>query len=206
VPGTLHVPLVGQAGNNLCWAACMEMVTRYYHQRDSSTEVISQCKAVSDQLRALGDTAVCPTDSIPDVEGTPFAYEASVYTCANYSNGTKNGQNAIPIDTLAEEFANGRPVIFQWMWSGVVPATASKYGNHWLIAEGLPRSRYSKGAWVSVNDPMPPGEGHHRVMLYSEFSTALPVADQPGAKRMYDRRNVFCNHMCDYYHIAPLAQ
>jgi hypothetical protein len=180
----------------------MEMVSTYYHHRNASDPVITQCMAVAEQERAQGHAVTCPSDSIPDVPGIPFAFD-TLYATAVYSNGTKNGQNAIPIDTLAEEFANGRPVIFQWQWDGVVASKSSSYGNHWLIAEGLPHSGYSSKAWVSVNDPMPPGQGHHRVMLYSEFSTALPVADQPGSKRMYDRRFVFCEHMCDKYHVAP---
>ncbi len=211
VPATLRVPLVGQAMSQLCWAATTEMVTSYYHNLDPRNQFISQCELVKKaNPSVMIDCAhVGRRDSVVNEPGNPFA-NVNTYCTSDW-----NGGGTIPYDTLASEFAAGRPVIFQWAYYGVTTNMKSSMtkamnldypiGAHFLVAEGLPHSEHSDSLWVSINDPLPVGQGTHKVISYSAFCGEVPVSRRK-AGQTYDPTTIFDMNMGATYKIEPIRQ
>ncbi len=208
-PATLGVPLVPQIGTCWCWAACSEMVSRYYNSVNPANPILTQCQAVQ---MAVDSTMPCPqTPPVPaqwDQNGIPFTEPNDGYTWKSYT-GTIRVNGAIPYDSLAAEFAAGRPVIFQWQWVGISVADSTKNGLHFLVAEGIPKERFG-WQWVSVNDPMPYTMGHHRVMSYYSFANVIGAQAQPGDKRgdeaktdTYNKNYQFNAHAADLIRVRP---
>lgn len=202
VPASLHVPFVYQIGNNWCWAACSEMVSKYYHQKiDSLAPVFSQCMLAKSCYSIFG-TMTCPVftaDSIPSacdsIGSTPFCFGPN-YTGKNYSFFiTPTEGTALSWDSLCAQIADSMPVIFQWGIEGITAGTQNWNGMHFLVAEGCPHSSYfDSPGWVSIHDPLPPGQGRHRIITYAEYAN-MRSTSLPGDSSKY----VFCFHGWDRY-------
>lgn len=208
VPKVLHVPLVGQVMSQWCWAATTEMVTAYYHKLDPGNPLVTQCdlvKRINPSIEIDCDD-LSENDSMANEPGYPFA-NVKAYSFSDWL-----GVGTIPYDTLAAEFAAGRPVIFQWSNFGLTPGKKSDVtlmsgtdypiGAHFLVADGLPRSDYSDSLWVSVNDPLPLGEGSHKVMAYSAFAGCVPSSHQTD-KSAYLLTTIFYGNSGAIYKIQP---
>jgi hypothetical protein len=192
-----------------CWAAVTEMVMAYYHNLDPGNALMTQCdlvKQINPQVNIDCD-GQWKSDSLADNPGNPFANVTS------YSVSEWLGALPIPYDTLAAEIAAGRPVIFQWSNYGITPGKKSvitqisgtdyPIGAHFLIADGLPRSDYSDSLWVSVNDPLPVGEGSHKVMAYSAFAGCVPSSHQT-ERNAYMLTTIFYGNSGAIYRIQPI--
>lgn len=213
VPATLRVPLVGQAMSQWCWAATTEMVTAYYHNLDPRNQYISQCELVKKAYTKLKiDCAhIGKRDSVVNQPGNPFSNVSTTI----YNRSDWLGSGSIPYDTLASEFIAGRPVIFQWANYGVTTNMKSSYtkqynqdypiGGHFMVAEGLPRSEHSDSLWVSINDPLPVGQGSHRVISYRAFCGSIPSAHRT-LRNAYDRTTVFDANYGAMYQIHPIQK
>lgn len=104
--------------------------------------------------------------------GTPFAVGLG-YTMSDTNI-------ALSWEALSAQISSGKPVVFEWNWTGVTTQTDNNSGGHYLVAEGCPQSSYiAFHGWVSVHDPMPVGIGRHRIMSYAEYRN-LPSIDFPG--------------------------
>lgn len=210
-PETLHVPLVGQVMSQWCWAATTEMVSGYYHNLDPANHLITQCDLVKRTYPQadLDCKDFSAVDSMADVPGNPFS-NVKAYSVSEWM-----GAGTIPYDTLAAEFAAGRPVIFQWSNYGLTPGKKSDVtimsgtdypiGAHFLVADGLPRSDYSDSLWVSVNDPLPLGEGQHKVMAYSAFAGCMPSSHQTD-RSAYMLTTVYYGNSGAIYRIQPVKK
>ena len=192
---TLGVPSISQKGHYLCWAACTEMIMKYYHdhEKDTNAPVWSQCQLArtyfsilySDSLILYGekylyDTSIyhCPCDTCPsgipppfDITGPPFLYQK--YALPFYNVQLPDSVNW---DVLRSAIDSRQPVIFEWYAAGLDSADAyNDAGAHAYVAEGYSRTeRIGTSRWVSVNDSWPrlPGDyrGHHVQMAYNQFN------------------------------------
>lgn len=218
VPASLGVPLVGQVGTCWCWAACVEMITTYMHSKNVMVPIIPQCDEVHRGFPSWNILCpmVPPVPSQYDAFGVPFSTDLALgYSFKLYSGADSNYNGAIPYDSLCAEFAAGRPTIFQWQWHGISVQTVNYApGQHFLVAEGAPSSKYGGSSqWVAINDPMPYILGHHRVITYREFANVDAMQAQPGLHpgdsnkagvqwkgpmvRSFNPDFVFCNHLAD---------
>lgn len=184
-PSSLHVPLVGQLASEWCWAACTEMVTRYYHDSiNTAAPIMLQCSLVN-----LAFTWLPPLDCDTVNSGNPpsAAYDMSATPFPNLGNGNCNGYTtsstlgapykALPWDSLVSRISQRMPVIFNWGYAGVLQSTGGPGtgGNHYLVAEGCPTSKYIPDNWISINDPEPVGRGTHRIISYFEYANKKPL-------------------------------
>ena len=204
--GTLGVPLIGQGMNEWCWAACTEMVSLYYHNKDQRSNIIKQCVLVKDaysldSLPCDGSHRAVEGD---DKQGQPFQQDTT------YNFNDWEGELPLPYAALDSEISAGRPVIFQWGFFGVTYAKHLvigkkdyNLGGHWLVAEGCPVSAHSDSLWVAINDPLPVGEGRHQVMSYSAFAGCIPSPVQLAKKQLAYKKTVFYSFNAAICQIHP---
>ena len=204
VPATLHVPFVPQIGYNWCWAACTEMVSRYYHEKiDTNAPPIFQCAYANAVNAGMGYPSLdCDTlrpGNVPDLfdqTATPFS-NVGDSNCEGYLiNYTAGSNSPLSWDSLKMFIAEKQPVIFTWEWQGITFRTIDSMESHYMVAEGIPHSSYIRDpGWVSVHDPWPAGIGKHRVMAYSEYANHIPTSS-PGSNTV-----VYCMHGIDYFNV-----
>jgi hypothetical protein len=208
VPSTLGVPFVAQIGNNWCWAACMEMMTRYMNSKDPGVPIVSQCQAVSLSLKdpSMPCPMTVPVPSQYDVQGIPFSPSCDPRFRYTPYMGPAFTNYAIPYDSLCAAFDAGRPVIFSWMWEGITKETNANTGAHYMLAEGCPTSVYSSDAFVSVHDPLPAGLGHHRIMRYDEFANISLNTVQNSTSKLYNPKCIFNEHAGDLTNIQYIGK
>lgn len=184
---TLGVPSISQHGHLVCWAACTEMVMRYYRfiRHFTADTVLTQCelaKLINLQWRHLGNPAAlqrdslvqCPCATLPailDSGGYPFLAGTGI-TLAGYQVPSQPSPQ-IDWDNLCSTLRDSVPVIFQWGATAFDPTGVG--GNHVMVAEGYSTSKHlGTSRWVSVNDPWPTDttdpRGHHMQMAYNEFN------------------------------------
>lgn len=206
LPSSLHVPLVAQTGENWCWAACTEMVSRYYNTATHGTApILYQCQIVAsrftDTTFSCDSVRVGHVPAYFDILGAPFPGDSNDQ-CFGYTRSYTPPHglglpSALNVDSLESQIASGRPVIFEWSWSDLFSDSQDSLGAHWMVAEGIPYSSYIQShAWVSILDPDPPGKGRHRIISYAEYANdkALTI---PGSSVDY----VFNAHGQDCYNI-----
>ncbi|MEP7234571.1 MAG: papain-like cysteine protease family protein, partial [Ignavibacteriota bacterium] len=174
---SLHVPFIAQIASNFCWAACTNMVTAYYHGKNTSMPILSQCEL--SKLNAPGLTPFdCDTlrkNNLPweyDQGGAPFPVDPATGTCNGYKPTYYNQNQSLtmPWATLKQMISDSTPVIFGWNWNGVTIASVNDSDSHYIVAEAVSQSKYyPDSGWVSINDPWPVNGGRHRVIAYSEY-------------------------------------
>lgn len=204
-PNSLHVPFIAQIGDEWCWAACTEMVSKYYHQKiDPHAPVIGQCELVNmvsgaDKIKCPAKVGEIPIDF--DQPGTPFPTLGDT-NCKGYhtvSTFNPNSSSApLSAEQLMSQIASGLPVIFEWNWGGMTIDSSNQNGSHFMVAEGIPHSSYiTSHIWISVHDPLPAGRGRHRIISYAEYANDKPMT-LPGVPPEF----IFCSHASDYYQLT----
>ena len=200
VPASLHVPFIAQTGRTWCWAACTEMVSRYYHDKiDPTAPIITQCDIVKASYGGSCNMPCPPPDTLPpecDNSGN-WPFTPPLGWSYSFTEGVAP-KAALTWEELQREIRDNRmPVTFQWKWKGITRSTRGYNDAHWLVAEGCPSSSYdTTRGWVSIHDPLPVGRGRHRIISYPEYANEKLVSF-PGGRR-YDKY-VFNDHGQDYY-------
>ncbi len=186
-PSSLHVPLVGQLGSWWCWAACTEMVSRYYHDSiNTAAPIITQCSIVNLAFYWLPpldcDTVNSsnPPDAANDMPATPFPKLGITNSCEGYSVISTSevvDMKALSWDSLVSQISQRMPVIFNWGYAGILRSTGGPGtgGNHYLVVEGCATSKYIADNWISINDPAPVGRGTRRIISYFEYANKKPL-------------------------------
>jgi hypothetical protein len=202
---SLHVPFIPQRADEWCWAACTEMVSKYYHDKiNSKAPVLLQCDLANilfhgnlkcpvmiGEVPASMDNPTVPFPPLADTSCEGYTFNQ---TYGSRSSFVENSIAELPWDSLQSVIAHGSPVIFEWGWEGVTIATIDSNSTHYMVAEGIPHSSYiNNPGWISVNDPWPTGVGKHSIMTYSEYANHIPTSS-PGSKTI-----VFNAHGVDYY-------
>ncbi len=160
-----------------CWAASTEMISTYYHnQVNANAPIITQCQEVQ---QYMGSMCTIDCNALPDTITASCNWQSTPFAAAfGYSIADTN--IALSWEALSTQITSGKPVAFEWNWTGITTNTTGNTGGHYLVAEGCPHSSYiSFHGWVSVNDPLPVGIGRHRIMSYAEYRN-LPSIDFPG--------------------------
>jgi hypothetical protein len=198
---SLHVPFAPQLASNWCWAATTSMVLRYESRTNPNVKPLSQCQYVKSFYRSQDAYVeeLWRLDSLPlsktalyyfNGPGDPFVYPVGHTYLKKYS--------PLSYEELQAECAAGRPVIFGWQWRGLLQKTKGEIGQHFLVAEGTPRSSYFNGewGWVSIHDPMPVNRGRHRIIRYADYANKSPMPNPDDIMYAYSK------HYSDTYNIT----
>ena len=150
----INVPQIKQEQSNWCWAACAEMILRYY---DGS--VIRQCEFANE---LFGETLCCLMPSSPDCNRPCRKKDVSrLYSSKHIYS--KLVEETIPFSKLRSEINAGCLVEVAYLWEN------SGGTGHVVIVRGWRID--GKEEFVYVNDP---GDslGEYRIVAYSELLAA----------------------------------
>lgn len=214
---SLHIPLIPQIADELCWAAITEMVSTYYHQYiNTNAPIITQCELFDSCFAspAFGscniDCNSFDTSNIPSIcnrDATPFPKIPNTQSCFGYSDTYNKDSNgfACPLKwSQLDSFLRKvqMPVIFEWGWEGITIMDTGNMNTHYLVAEGAPHSSYIPShGWVSINDPWPVGKGRHSIIAYSLYINNIPAPTDSSV-----HTSVYNSHGVDYIDIQYTGQ
>ena len=204
VPSSLPVPLIPQIADELCWAACTEMVSTYLNGIDPNAPALTQCQLFDSS--GFGDcnincntidTSMFPTAC--NKQSTPFPNLGN-NLCFGYTKSTTTWDSNFifhpftwrVLDSMLTQVK--MPIIFSWQWEGITIRTLNQSNWHYIVAIGAPHTRYSNRGWVSINDPWPVGKGRHSIIAYSEYANNIPAPTDSNV-----HTSVYFVHGMDYY-------
>ncbi len=138
----LDVPLCGQEGSYLCWAACSEMISEYYDCSVTQEDIVKYVKNASEMIDETGS----PSEIKKAIE---YATN-NTHTCSG-SYATVSG-----ISDIVNEIGNSRPVIMFFV---------NTNGNHVCVATAVD----DQEIYVRYNDPSPLNTGKVVTKKYTEL-------------------------------------
>ena len=149
----INVPQIAQEQPNWCWAACIEMVLRYYND-----PIVQQCELANE---LFGQSKCCSEPSSPECNKPCEIEDISKL----YSRSGVHSQfvdENVPFSTLQSEIDADRPV-------EVVFYQRQKKQGHLVIVRGWHIAETEE--FVHVNDPKD-SNGASRIVAYSELLDA----------------------------------
>ncbi len=141
-PTQLAVPYFRQDGNNWCWAACAEMVFRYYNVNS-----LSQCDLASAQFNLQctdPPSTACDQPEWPD----------NVYP--KYQMGFTAIKTPMSLSDVTAEINSGRPVEVYYAWTGggahVALITAVYAGGEVWVDDPAPQNGPGRRTFTAVQN------------------------------------------------------
>ena len=147
----INVPWIKQEQSNWCWAACTEMILRYYGKSG-----IQQCELANElfnQSECCLNPASRKCNKPCDIEAVSNLYSRK---CIHSEFVDKN----VPFSKLQSELDADRPIEVFLSWK-------NKKTGHLVIIRGWRID--DKEEFVHVNDPKDSESGASRIMTYSEL-------------------------------------
>ena len=149
----INVPQIAQEQSNWCWAACVEMVLRYYGEL-----AVQQCELANE---LFSRSECCSEPSSPDCN-KPCEIENILKLYSRKHIHSKYVDKNVPFSTLQSEIDADRPV-------EVAFYQRRKQKGHLVIIRGWYITEAEK--FVHVNDPKD-SDGASRIVAYSELLDA----------------------------------
>lgn len=151
----IDVPQITQEQTNWCWAACVEMVLRYY-----GTSAARQCELANE---LFGRSDCCSEPSSPDCN-KPCKIEDISNFYARRNIQSQFVDENVPFSTLQSEIDADRPVeiLFQYK--------KKQKRGHLVIVRGWYTTKAEE--YVRVNDPKDDNDDLPRMVAYSELLNA----------------------------------
>lgn len=138
----LGVPLCGQEGSNLCWAACSEMISEHYGYSVTQENIVKHVK---------------DTEEMIDETGSPSEIKKAIeYATNNTHTCSGSYTSASGISNISDEIKSKRPVIMFFVKTN---------GNHVCVATAVD----NQGIYVRYNDPSPLNSGKVVTKKYTDL-------------------------------------
>jgi hypothetical protein len=151
---TINVPQIKQEQPNWCWAACAEMILRYY---DGSS--VRQCELANE---LFGETECCSKPTSPGCNRPCKKQDVSkLYSSKNIYSKLVEG--VVPFSKLQSEIDADRPVEVAYSWND------RRETGHLVIVRGWRID--GKEEFVYVNDPGD-SPSEERIVAYPELLAA----------------------------------
>ncbi len=148
-----NVPLIAQEVSEWCWAACGEMVMKYWGHD------VAQCSEAS---AANNRTDCCSYGLCPNQDEASPCNNPGWPNYAGYGFSSQSTGTPLTFAQLQQQFyCQQSPTNFQWVWPG-------GGSSHLLVAMGYQVD--STGTqWIEIHDPLPECQGTDRFITYDDY-------------------------------------
>lgn len=156
----INVPQIIQEQSNWCWAACAEMVIRYYNEPGTQ-----QCEFANELFNR---TECCSVPSSPNRNRPCETRDISNLYSRKHIH-SKFVEDAVPFSQLQSEIDADRPVEVVYFWRDWEKPGHSVIVRGWRIED--------KEEFVHVNDPADSPTTMSGLVAYSELLTPYRAGD-----------------------------
>ena len=156
----INVPQIIQEQSNWCWAACVEMVIRYYNE-----PATQQCEFANELFNR---TECCSDPSSPNCNRPCETRDISNLYLRKHIH-SKFVEDAVPFSELQSEIDADRPVEVVYFWRDWEKPGHSVIVRGWRIED--------KEEFVYVNDPADSPTTMSGLVAYSELLTPYGEGD-----------------------------